>query len=341
MECNVPVYQLRSGISRQLTTFRPDTRQKTLRVEPHQRLTLVQTEETGMVTRLWLTFPGWFWQHWNPNAEIDATLLRCLILRIYFDGNLFPSVESPVGDFFGVGHCEYRQYLSRFLGMSSGGFYSYFPMPFEKGMRIEMENLHDSIPADIFLNVNYQALEHLDAQAGRFHCQFRCGENPGPEPMDVLQTEGRGHYVGCAVSMQGQEYNYLAYLEAPEYICIDQDDIEHPQIVGTGLEDYFNGGWYFRDGEFCGPYHGVPLKDTLRSMISMYRFHDQDAITFQRSLHVCFRNPWEAERLKPFRYSSTAYYYLDKASRPPQQLPGKEALLALYRTRDTDHQSIP
>ena len=245
MECNVPVYQLRSGISRQLTTFRPDTRQKTLRVEPHQRLTLVQTEETGMVTRLWLTFPGWFWQHWNPNAEIDTTLLRCLILRIYFDGNPFPSVESPVGDFFGVGHCEYRQYLSRFLGMSSGGFYSYFPMPFEKGMRIEMENLHDSIPADIFLNVNYQALEHLDAQAGRFHCQFRCGENTGPEPMDVLQTEGRGHYVGCAVSMQGQEYNYLAYLEAPEYICIDQDDIEHPQIVGTGLEDYFNGGLVF------------------------------------------------------------------------------------------------
>ena len=93
MECNVPVYQLRSGISRQLTTFRPDTRQKTLRVEPHQRLTLVQTEETGMVTRLWLTFPGWFWQHWNPNAEIDTTLLRCLILRIYFDGNPFPSVE--------------------------------------------------------------------------------------------------------------------------------------------------------------------------------------------------------------------------------------------------------
>ena len=56
-----------------------------------------------MVTRLWLTFPGWFWQHWNPNAEIDTTLLRCLILRIYFDGNPFPSLESPVGDFFGVG----------------------------------------------------------------------------------------------------------------------------------------------------------------------------------------------------------------------------------------------
>lgn len=77
-------------------------------------------------------FPRMVWQHWNPNAEIDSKLLRSVILRIYFDGNAFPSVEAPIGDFFGVGHCEYRPYLSKFLGMSSGGFYSYFPMPFEK-----------------------------------------------------------------------------------------------------------------------------------------------------------------------------------------------------------------
>lgn len=341
MQWDTPIYQLRPGTSRQLTTFCPETRQKTLRVEPHQTLTLAQTEETGVITRLWLTFPGWFWQHWNPNAEIDSKLLRSVILRIYFDGNAFPSVEAPIGDFFGVGHCEYRPYLSKFLGMSSGGFYSYFPMPFEKGIRIEAENLHNSIPADIFLNANYQVLDHLESHTGRFHCQFQCGENPGSEPMDILCVDGTGHYVGCAISMQGQEYNYLAYLEAPEYICIDQDDIDHPQIVGTGLEDYFNGGWYFRDNEFCGPYHGVPLKDTLRSMISMYRFHEQDAIVFQNHLRVCFRNPWEKDRLKPFRYSSTAYYYLDQASPLPKPVPDKGSLLNVYRIRDTDHQSIP
>lgn len=341
MEQDRPIYQLRGGTSRQLTTFDPAARQKTCRIGPHERKTLVQTEETGIATRFWMTFPGWFWQHWNPEAEADPTILRCLILRIYFDGQDFPSVEAPAGDFFGVGHCEYRHYLSKYLGMSSGGFYSYFPMPFQKGLRIEMENLHDRIPADVFLNVNYQAYAELDPGAGRFHCQFRCGTNPGGEPMDILRVHGQGHYVGCALSMQGQEKNYLAYLEAPEYFCIDQEDLSHPQIVGTGLEDYFNGGWYFREDEFCGPYHGVPLKDTLRSMVSMYRFHEQDAVTFQNYLRVSFLNPWEKERLRPFKHSSTAYYYLSKAAPQPERLPEKEVLLDLYRIRDTDHPSIP
>ena len=67
----------------------------------------------------------------------------------------------------------------------------------------------------------------------------------------------------------------------PSFIYIDTEDKSVPTIVGSGLEDYFNGGWYFREGEFCGELHGVPIKDPLRSMVSMYRYHEQDAILFQ------------------------------------------------------------
>ncbi len=341
MNIEKPIFKLRDGVSRQMTTFHKDTRQKTCYVAPHTKRVIVEAQGTGIITRLWLTFAGWFWQHWNETAEIDPTILRSLILRIYFDGNDFPSVEAPIGDFFGVGHCEYRHYMSKFLGMSSGGFYCFFPMPFENGVKIEVENLHDTIAGDIFMNVNYQEMDYLDADTGRFHCLFQCGENPGAEPLDILKADGRGHYAGCALSMQGQYMNYLAYLEAPEYICIDNDDLDNPQIVGTGLEDYFNGGWYFRDDEFTGMYHGVPLKDTLRSMISMYRFHEQDAINFTKHIRVSFINPWEKDRLKPFRYSSTAYYYLDKPTPLTRTLPDKEQLLKLYRMRDVDHQSVP
>lgn len=49
-----------------------------------------------------------------------------LILRIYWDGEDYPSVECPIGDFFGIGHCEYKHYMSKYIGMSSGGFYCYF-----------------------------------------------------------------------------------------------------------------------------------------------------------------------------------------------------------------------
>ena len=81
-----------------------------------------------------------------------------LILRIYWDGEDYPSVECPIGDFFGIGHCEYKHYMSKYIGMSSGGFYCYFPMPFKK-VRIEVENLHHRLTTSVFLNANYDQLE--------------------------------------------------------------------------------------------------------------------------------------------------------------------------------------
>src|SRR5699024_10768303 len=130
-----------------------------------------------------------------------------------------------------------------YLGMSSGGFYNYFPMPFSKGVRIEVENMHDKVIPYVFLNANYNALDTLPEDAGRFHCLYNAGTNPGGEPLTVLKTEGQGKFVGCCLSMQGETKNYLSFLEAPEYIYIDTEEKAVPTIVGTGLEDYFSGGW--------------------------------------------------------------------------------------------------
>jgi len=293
-----------------------------------------------MVTRMWFTFPGWFWQHWEPSRPIDPTILRKLILRIYWDDSRLPSVQSPFGDFFGVGHCEYKHWTSRFLGMSSGGFYCYFPMPF-RSMRVEVENMHESMDVQLFANVTWNSEDREYPEAGRFHCAYLQQENTGHDPIRILDAQGRGHFVGCCLSIQGRDPGYLAYLEAPEHVFLDCSEEGEPTIVGTGMEDYFNGGWYFRDGEFQAPLHGVPIKDALRSMVTMYRFHDQDAFVFNRSISFQFRNPWNPDRLKPFRSSSTAYWYQDKATGVPMPIPPAAELMRLYRIRDADHQSIP
>lgn len=331
----------RQGVSRQFTTFDPKTRAKAVLVKPGEKKTLIQYEKAGIISRLWITFSGWFWAYWEAHLPIDQTILKKFILRIYWDGNDYPSVEAPLGDFFGIGQCEYKHYLSQFLGMSSGGFYSYFPMPFSNGVRIEVENMHDEVLPSIFLNANYQALETLPADAGRFHCLYNSGENPGGEELTVFKATGKGHYVGCSLSIQGKERNYLSYLEANEYFYIDEYGRSSPAIVGTGMEDYFNGGWYFRDGEFYGQFHGVPIKDVLNSMVSMYRFHDQDAICFNEKIEMAFINPRPANQLQPFRFSSTAYWYQENAAKLAFQLPEKDKLVNWYRIRDTDHLSIP
>jgi hypothetical protein len=154
------ICNLRSGKSYQFTSFNPLTREKTVRILPGEKRTIIESNKTGIITRIWLTFPGWFWKHWESGDVVDSTVLKKLIIRIYWDGNIEPSVESPAGDFFGIGHCEYRHFMSKFIGMSSGGFYCYFPMPFNS-IRIELENLHESIPMDVFFNVNYQEVEKL------------------------------------------------------------------------------------------------------------------------------------------------------------------------------------
>lgn len=326
--------------SRQFTTFNLDKRSKTIGVPHGKRVVLGEVKGQGYIANLWMTFPGWFWQHWNPSAPINPSILKTLILRIYWDDASAPAVECPVGDFFGIGLCEVASFASKYFGMSSGGFFCKFPMPFTKGFRIEVENLDERIDTDIFMNVLYQLEELLPDQCAWFHAQFRTGKNPGPNPAEIAHWEGRGHYAGCTLSMQGQDRNYLSFLEAPEYVYAD-DDWETPRIYGTGLEDYFMGGWYFREGCFHGPLHGLPVKDALNASVAMYRVHESDAIHFRKRFRMAFVNPWEPDRLRPFCYSAAAFGYLDSPSGMGQPLPSREDLLCWYRIRNCDHQSIP
>jgi hypothetical protein len=213
-------------------------------------------------------------------------------------------------------------------------------MPFRKGFRVELENVDPELDTVVFSNILYQLTDAPPETTGYFHAQFNTAHNPGPAPVQIAEAHGHGHYAGCLLYMQGEERNYLSFLEAPEYVWIDAD-WDTPRIVGTGLEDYFLGGWYFREGTFIGPYHGVPVKNTLDASVAMYRVHEADAIHFQERLKFAFVNPWSPDRLKPFCFSSVAYLYLDKPAGQGVPIPSAKDLMCWYRIRNTDHQSIP
>ncbi len=332
---------MRSEVTRQLTTFDATKGSKTIDVPRGANVTVGEVSGHGCIRQLWLTFPGWFWQHWNRDAPISQTILKTLILRIYWDGSDAPAIECPVGDFFGNGLCEISNFTSRHFGMSSGGFFCKFPMPFRNGFRIEIENLDEYIDTCVFLNALYQVPDAPPTdEASYLHAQFHTARNAGPDPVRILEAKGRGHFVGCLVSAQAEERNYLSFLEAPEYVYVD-DDWQQPRIVGTGLEDYFLGGWYFREGPFTGELHGVPSKDPLNASIAMYRIHEADAIRFDERIRFEFVNPWDPERLKPFSHSSVAFYYLDSPEGQSLGVPGRDDLLCWYRIKNTDRLSVP
>lgn len=326
----------------QATTFNQTTGDKTILIPRGERVTVCQAQGCGVITNLWITFPGWFWQHWNPAAPVSPTLLKTLILRLFWDRSPKPAVQVPVGDFFGNGLCESVSYAGKYIGISSGGFYCKFPMPFREGFRMELENLDRDSDTEVYANILYQLLENPDEleDDGYFHAQFNTGTNPGHLPMLVAEAAGRGHYVGCTVAAQGKDRGYLCYLEAPEHVYIDQD-WETPRFTGTGMEDYFLGGWYFRDGTFCGPLHGLTSKDALNSSVAMYRVHEADAIHFLEHFRLEFINPWKAEDLWEFAHSSASFLYLDSPAGQQEALPPVDRLLCWYRIKATDHLSIP
>ena len=99
-------------------------------MQPGETRTMAQIEGAGAITHIWITI-----------ASRDEKHLKNLVLRMYWDGEETPSVESPIGDFFGLGHAKYYQYSS--LPIQIGvdkGLNCFWRMPFSDGARITVTN---------------------------------------------------------------------------------------------------------------------------------------------------------------------------------------------------------
>lgn len=266
-----------------------------------QKATIAEMEGPGVITRIWVTIDS-----------RDPHFLRRIVLRMFWDGEDSPSVEVPVGDFFGTGF-QYKHYMSMFVGMSSGGYYSYFPMPFQKSARIEVENQTGQEVYAFYFHIDYQKLdEPLEEDVAYFHAQWRRELRTSPEKnYTILEAVGRGHFIGCNMSMQHYRRN-LWYLEGDEMVYVDGE--QFPSMYGTGTEDYFTGGWYFNRGEFAGHYHGLIIKDDSLARIAAYRFQVGDAIPFKKSLKFTIEHGHGNTEVAD--YSSTAYWY----QKEPHQL---------------------
>jgi hypothetical protein len=271
-------------------------------IKKDQTAVLADIKGAGVIARIWVTI-----------GASDKYFLRRILLRMYWDGEKDPSVEVPVGDFFGTGF-EYTQYLSALVGMSSGGYYSYFPMPFSTRARIEAVNETGQDVGSFYYHIDYQKLQSIEPDIGRFHAQWR--REPRTEKGEfytVLEAEGRGQFVGLNLNMQSYRQKQLAFLEGDEFIYVDGEKVA--SIRGTGTEDYFTSGWYFNKGTYSGQYHGLIIKDdTLNSRIAAYRFNIGDQIPFQKSIRVTIEHGHANQELAD--YSSVAYWYQAEPHKP-------------------------
>ncbi len=268
------------------------------------------------------TGPGVISHIWFTIAAESANHLKEIVFRAYWDGNSKPSIEVPVGDFFGLNLGQYFVYQSAFLNCSSiKALNAYFAMPFRKSARLTATNESAHKIGAFYSNIDYQLVPSLPDDTLYFHAQYRqatpntahteSDKNPdGRHNYVYVETRGRGHLMGVTLGALQNTEHWMG--EGDDMVFID--DETKPAIVGTGSEDYFNGAWDFggRDGAipFAHLYNGAPLMiapERTGGRYCLYRWHADNPVTFTRYLKHTMEHGHANDRADNF--FSVAYWY--------------------------------
>ena len=321
--------RLRDGHTRRVSGWdRTGGNADRLVIDPGATQTLARIDGAGTIRHIWVTV-----------ACADESYLRKVVLRMFWDGMDRPSVEVPLGDFFGIGHARVSSYSSVVLNMSAGGgqdqraaMNCYFPMPFGDGAQVEVENRCDVPIRAFYYYIDYDEQESQRDDVARFHAQWRRA-NPCPPTADreareraeedpkgnlvpnlsdrdnylILEAEGRGHYVGCNLSIHNLYGGWWG--EGDDMFMIDGVKWP-PDMHGTGSEDYFTHAWGMQP-QNAYAYAGVSYQsgpvESFNERTTVYRYHIADPVIFHESIRVSIEHGHANDRCDD--YSSTAYWY--------------------------------
>jgi hypothetical protein len=301
-----------------------------INIAGNETVTIADIEGPGAIQHIWLTVHPIHW--------------RRLVIRMYWDGEETPSVETPLGDFFANGWCERCNISSLPIAVNpAGGFNSYWEMPFRKSARITIENLTADPAAGFYYSIDY-TLTDIPEDRAYFHAQWR---RSNPLPYQEVHTlldgvQGQGHYVGTYIAWGVNNNGWWGEGEIKFYLDGDGD---WPTINGTGTEDYFGGAWNFEHpkgeyGVFLTPFLGLPQvikPDGLyrsQQRFGMYRWHIQDPIRFASDLRVTIQAlGWRSQLEGMSRYlplqddiASTAFWYQQEPHAPFPALGDRNSL---------------
>ena len=293
-------------------------------VGPGASLTLLDVKGPGVITHIWFTI----------NSD-DRMHLKNLVLRAWWDSESSPSIEAPIGDFFGLMLGEYFNYQSALLAVApQKALNCYFQMPFDSAARITLTNEGKVRTNNLYFAIDYTSVAALPPNVGRFHAQYRqsapckksadtSGKNlNGADNYVFLEATGRGHFVGVT---QGVLQNADGWFgEGDDMIFIDGEP--QPVINGTGTEDYYNGAWDFYGNAFANLRHGAPFiidPERTGGRYCLYRWHTESFITFEKSIKVTIEHGHANDRADNFY--SVGYWYQTEPHVEFPQLPPPQA----------------
>jgi hypothetical protein len=297
-------------------------------IAPGATQELFRSDGPGIITHIWFTIAAQ-----SPNH------LKEIVIRAYWEGSQKPSIQVPVGDFFGLNLGQYVIYQSAFLNCSSiKALNCYFAMPFRRSALITATNEGKQPVGSFYSNIDYQLVPSLPEDIVYFHAQYRqqtpnqaVKAAPGEKELNLdgahnyvfAETRGRGHLMGITLGVLQNGDNWFG--EGDDMIFID--DESKPAITGTGTEDYLNGAWDFggRDAAvpFAHLYNGAPYIQSVEhggGRYLLYRWHGDNPVTFERYLKHTIEHGHADDRADNF-YSVCYWYqsqpYTDFPALPP------------------------
>jgi hypothetical protein len=256
--------------------------------------------------------------------EPDPYDLNHVYIRVFYDRDDTPAIKAPLGFFFGSGLGE-TSVSSLFSGMSpSDNYYCYLPMPFLKGIRIELVNKKHNLSQypktceEFFVEVGLSRnplKEFPHFKLGYLGATYR-NEYPatGIENYDIFSYKGSGALVGQVVAIEPVHPDIKQWWEGDLYIYLDGE--KEPRIHGTGHEkDLSMGGWssLWMLNPFSLPLFGAPKSRDLRMIdgqingaCKTYRFWP-GKIPFKESIHMSIEHGTNNSRTA--NYASLVFYY--------------------------------
>lgn len=301
-------------------------------IRPGEKRIIADIPGSGIINHIWITMA--------PEPHI---LNRSdVIIRMYWDGNTYPSVESPIGPFFGQGWNERYNYsaLPITAGPANGtSMVSYFSMPFAKGARIEIENQSDVNLEKFYFYVDYYETKKLPADLGRFHAWYNQelteAAPEGETEWAVIgkqdnNTTGERNYVFADIKGKGHFVGLNYYVHCPSPIWYGEGDDfwfidgeKEASLLGTGTEDLFNTSWCPKEA-YSHPYFGYPRVNNDVGWLGrthIYRFFIEDPVFFEKSLKASIEHG-HANNLT-LDLATVAYWYQSEAC-PLPPAPSKE-----------------
>ncbi len=326
-------------------------------IAPGETRVIADIEGPGIISHIWMTSFG----KWGPDddRDFDSLTLRKMLLKIYWDDEKEPSVHTPVGDFFGLGHARAYTYQSVFFSTSCNeavegtenprvAMNSWIPMPFGKRARIELVNEQEK-PAITYFYIDYQEHESLPDDAMYLHASWKrsirndvvkadAGKNLSDrDNYLVLEAEGKGNYVGMNMSIDNIEGGWWG--EGDDMIFVDRENSEEwpPDLHGTGTEDYLCQAWGMQ--KTAHMYSGQPWCEVnepgnghhFTGKVCVYRYHAVDPVPFNKNIRVSIEHGHANDRGDD--WASTAYWYQTEPHKPfgpmltvDERLPGPSVI---------------